>query len=145
MLYKQIQEEINSLRGMRNLVETYEEIAAMRTRRVKKSVLQNRDFLSGLNDIFQQVEHSYETQIKTLKNKTPSTANNGKTVSVFISANTGLYGDIIKRTFNLYLKDIQNKETDMVIVGRLGKVMLEEVKPGSDYKYFEISDSESDE
>jgi F0F1-type ATP synthase gamma subunit len=125
----------------------------MRMRRVKRSVLQNREFLSGLNDIFQQVEHSYGEQIKLLKkshrykvnSKVPSVANNGKTVSVFISANTGLYGEIIKKTFNLFMTDIAKTESDIFIIGRLGKRMYEDAGMTNAYTFFDIVDSGSNE
>jgi len=151
MLYKQIQEEIKSLKSLHTIVETYEEIAAIRMRRVKKSVLQNRAFISGLNDIFQRVERSYKQQIEELKkhkrllkkSPVPSISNNGKTICVLVSANTGLYGSIIRNTFNKFLNETREMDCDIVILGRLGKKMYEENESGSPkpYTYFDFPDT----
>jgi ATP synthase F1 gamma subunit len=149
---KQIVEEIKSLENIQGLVQTYEEIAASRMQKVKNSVLSNREFLDVLGEIFAQVKFSYEREIAALKDKAEKEkslsiiARNGKTVSVLLSANTGLYGDIIRNTFEKFLGGIRDKETDIVIVGRIGKGTFESALPDlatKDYKYFELSDSTS--
>lgn len=152
MAEKQIVEEIKSLENIQGLVQTYEEIAASRMQKVKNSVLSNREFLDVLGEIFAQVKFSYEREIAALKDKAEKEkslsiiARNGKTVSVLLSANTGLYGDIIRNTFEKFLGGIRDKETDIVIVGRIGKGTFESMLPDlatKDYKYFELSDSTS--
>ena len=121
--------------------------------RVKNSVLNNRVFLEGLGEIYTQVKHSYDKEIAHLKSKAKREqaatviGRNGKTVSVLLSANTGLYGDIVRSTFELFLAGIQDKETDVVVVGKIGRGMFDAVAPGldrTDYEYFELSDSTSD-
>lgn len=153
MAEKQIVEEIKSLENIQVLVQTYEEIAASRMQRVKNSVLNNRVFLEGLGEIYAQVKHSYDEEVTKLKSKAKRkeaasvVARNGKTVSVLLSANTGLYGDIIRSSFELFLKGIQSRETDIVIVGKIGKGMFDAAasRVGSkEYDYFELSDSTSD-
>lgn len=141
---KQIKAELATLNGLNTLVEAYEEISAMRMRKVKKTVLQNRAFLSGLNDIYSRVAYTYrmyntEHKIKS-KNQLQRTAN-GKTVSVLLSSNTGLYGDIINKTFEFFSKSIKENMTDVVIVGRTGKKMYDIYVHKPDYTFFDIDDS----
>lgn len=153
MALSKAKEEIATLKGLQNIVETYEEIAAMRMRRVKKSVLQNREFLSGLNNIFQQVEHSYTDQLQLLRkssikkknSKASQLKNNGKTVSVFIASNTGLYGDIIKKIFTLFASDISKSNTDIFIVGKLGRRMYEDAGITQPFEFFDVKDSGGNE
>ncbi|MBI2414271.1 F0F1 ATP synthase subunit gamma [candidate division WWE3 bacterium] len=148
---KNILEEIQNLKNVRNMVLTYEEIAATRMQRVKTSVLINREFLASLYSIYQHVKYSYDREVKVPKyfKKTLSSKiipRNGKTVSVFLSSNTGLYGDIIKDTFDLFVKSIQDKKTDIVVVGRVGQRLFDHVKKAlnmTNYQYFELSDSSS--
>src|SRR5689334_1826806 len=120
---KSINADMYVLNGMQTIVESYEEIAAMRMRKVKKSVLQNREFLSGLNDIYQRVVVTYKIyaakkHFKSTKRDWMPLETNGKTVTVFLSSNTGLYGDIVKRTFSLFADNIAKSNTDIVITGR---------------------------
>jgi ATP synthase F1 gamma subunit len=145
---RRIREEITSLITVQNLVQTYEEIAAIRMQRVKASVLNNRDFLSSLLEIYRQVRFSYEKEIKETGAK-PIKKRTGGAVHVLLSANTGLYGDIIHRSFDLFIKGIEGKaaEVDIVVVGRIGRQLFEAVRENlgvSSYKYFDLPDSTSD-
>lgn len=142
--------EIERLTGIKTLVEAYEEIAATRMRRIRNSVLQSRGFLEGLTQVYKEVQTSYKNEIerlmkkKKVKDKSKLFAiapKNGKTVSVFISANTGLYGDIIKRTFFLFLENIKRQANDITIIGKLGRTLFEEALPKTPYAYFDFPDS----
>ena len=98
---KKIREEITSLQGVHSLVQTYEEIAAIRMQRVKASVLNNRDFLASLFEIYRHVKFSYQKEL--VQTKAATAVKKLGTVHVLLSANTGLYGDIIHKTFDLFI------------------------------------------
>lgn len=150
----EIENEIEDLESLQVLVETYQEIAAIRMRRVKDSVLKNREFLSGLNSIYQQVKASYRKEVKELlrkkrkgkpKNAQGIVKRNGKTVSVLLLANTMLYGGILRQTFRRFIEGIKNSKTDVVIVGKVGLQFYKEAGLTNQYKYFDLSDSGGDE
>lgn len=145
---KKLKNEIAAIQTLGQIVEAYQEIAAIRMRRVKKSVLQNREFLSGLNDIYAQVAYSYKNQRKNRIAKKKKVGNLRKvtkdTVAILLSANTGLYGDIVKQTFDYFVKDTAGKNVDIVIVGRLGKKMYDNSGLTKKYTYFDYSDSGED-
>lgn len=129
------------------LAESYEEISVIRMQRVRNSVLTTRDFLSSLAEVFRDVKSSYQKEIERHqkdKNKKDhflaSPAKNGKTVSVLLSSNNRLYGDIVSRVFDLFSESIKNQQTDIVIVGKVGKLLFDEKNTGRTYTYFEIPD-----
>jgi len=147
---KQVVSDIEYALGLKTTLETYQEIAATRMQRIRNSVISSRNFLLGINTIFQQVKSSY-------KIKPPSTSSgrgqrtflktNGRTLFVFISANTGLYGDVIKRTFDVFVKELkkQNRDvTDVAIIGRLGVKLFQEEFPKKPLSFFELSDNKID-
>ncbi|RJR28002.1 hypothetical protein C4561_00660 [candidate division WWE3 bacterium] len=147
---KELLDEIATLTSLKNIVESYEEIAALRMRKVKKSVLQNREFLTGLDDLYQRVMFTYKSYIEQKKTdkdkKTWLPLNtNGKTVSVLISSNTGLYGEIIRTSFDYFIDNIRNKSTDVVICGRIGKQLYDSlISTGNslpEYQFFDLQDS----
>ena len=150
---KQIEGEMNNLQGLTSMIEAYEEIAATRIKRTRDSVLKSRSYLSEINDIFQQVKSSYRHELDALmkkgKIKDPAKLSfvqrNGKTLSVFISANTGLYGDIVQKTFDLFIKQIENQQTDVAIIGKLGASLFEDYAIKVPYTYFELSDQNLDQ
>lgn len=147
---KLIQQEIDFTKSFSLIVEAYQEIAVMKMRRVRNSVLATRDYLSRLSEVFLELKRAKEMQKKQLLEKKVkrTTKEQGtdkkldRTVSVLLSANTTLYGDLLERIFQLFLKDIKKGETDLIIVGRVGKRLYDEQDHKRPYLYFELPDVE---
>lgn len=154
---KIIAEEIDNVTAIKLLAEAFEEVSVIRMQRVRGNVLQTREYLEKLSEVFVDVKSTYKKEIATyIKNKKSflkkkSVANfstfakNGKTVVVLLSANSKFYGSITERVYSLFINTIRNKEFDIVIVGRLGKEMYdgrEGVSGGGSrpYTYFHIPD-----
>lgn len=149
---KELTKETEFLTTLRTILETYEEIAATRMARIRSSVLASRDFLLEINAIFQQVKTSYKAEVdllmktKRIKDSSKLTfiKRNGKTLYVFISANTGLYGDIIRKTYDVFIEKLQKEPGDVAILGKLGLEIFNAEKIKAPLTYFEFSDSKID-
>ena len=149
---KEIIREIDFLNTLKEILETYEEIAATRMARIRTSVLGSRDFLLEINAIFQQVKSSYQAAIDLLMKKKrikdPSkltfVKRNGKTLYIFVSANTGLYGDIIKKTYDVFIDNLKKTPGDVVIMGKLGVEIYKADKVSIPYTYFDFPDNKID-
>jgi len=138
---KQLKEEKASLESLRGLVGVYEEIAATKMQKVRGAVIQTRYFLEGLLHVYHKAKAAYESSNLagvTLRRK------NGLMVAVFVSANSGLYGDIVERTFEEFKKFVTQNNCQVVILGKLGVKMMDELMPGYFYNYYDISDDEVD-
>lgn len=144
---KWLKQEIESTESLLTLVDAYQEIAAIRMRKVKKSVLSRREFMQGLNDAFAYISYSYKVYRDSLKKSDSGTIlnTNGKTVSILLSSNTGLYGDVVRETFDLFEKGIKGQDTDIIVVGRMGKIFFDNSLTKKQYEYFEMSDKGIDE
>lgn len=144
----QLTEQITWLTGLKDLVTIYEEIAASRMNRIRKSVLENRDFLIDIATVFEEVKVSYQKEIERLMKqkkindmtKLSILKHNGKTITVFLSANAGLYGDIIGKTYRNFKRFVTSNQTDIVITGRLGKQLFVSEFPGLRFHYVEMAD-----
>ena len=134
---RQIKVEREGLIGLKNLVEVYEEIAAARMQKVRGAVLQSRLFMQGLLDVFSRVRAAYKKS--NLKDSKQS-LRTSRQVAVFISANTGLYGDIVDRTFEKFASYVRANKPDVVVLGKLGAKMMTERLPEVLYNYFDFSD-----
>lgn len=147
--YRQLIAELERLKILRELVETYKTIAATSMKRIRTSVLNNRAFHLGLNKIYQEVKRSYlkESALgagleKSVKEKVWSLiGRNKKTVFVLFSANTGLYGEVIRKTFQLFAEQMGRGRQDAVVIGKMGKALFEEFLPSKEFSYFDFSDS----
>jgi len=144
---KYLKMEKESMSDFLNMIEAYEEISAIRMRKVKKSILERREFMQGLNEAFAYIAYAYKVYRNSLKDKSQHNVlnTNGKTVSVLLSSNTGLYGNVVRSTYDLFENDIKDSETDVVIVGRMGKKFYDESELKKPYEVFEMSDSGADE
>ncbi len=138
--------ENDGLLDLKALIDAYEEIAAAQMQKVRQSVLQSREFTEGVSKIFVEVRRSYEHSLKSSKQEFSVLPHNGRTVAVFISANSGLFGDIVERTFNNFVSFVQQNpgQTDPVIVGKLGLRMLSDRKINLLYNYFDFPDDRVD-
>lgn len=149
--------ENDGLLDLKALVEAYEEIAANKMQKVRQSVLQSREFMDGVTAIFTKVRGSYEKQIANLEkagrkhiDEFSVLPRNNKTVAVFVSANSGLFGDIVERTFNMFVEFVKSNQgqtstmVDPVIIGKLGLRMINDRKINVLYNYFDFPDDRVD-
>lgn len=149
---KELTKETEFLATLRTILETYEEIAATRMARIRSSVLGSRDFLLEINAIFQQVKASYKARIELLmkkrKIKDPSKLTfikrNGKTLYVFVSANTGLYGEIIRKTYDVFIESIKKEPGDVAILGKIGMELFNSEGIKAPLTYFGFPDNKMD-
>jgi len=139
---KKLAEDLELLEG---LSRAYANIASTRMKTVRGTVLSSRDFLFSLDEIFKEVRVSFRRELKKMAKKTKGGAitfipHNGKTASVFLSANTGLYGQVITKTFRMFMEEIKEKGTEATIVGKLGLSLFLGETPNSPYTYFDFPD-----
>lgn len=149
-----IQEELQALNSLKELAESYEEIAVIRMQKIKDSVMKTRDFLSDLSDVFVDLKSSYEREVKDLlarRKKGDKTLNTmlqkkGKTLLVYLSSNGKLYGSVTQKTYRLFVSDLRKNRDggDILVIGRAGREMLEAAGVNRPFEYFEIPDTNVD-
>lgn len=147
---KDIKEEIEVLNGLQTIAQGYEEIASLRMKKSRANVLYKRDFIGEIEAIFDQVKSAYARKIRELLERNKKRegnitflSHNGKSVAVFLSANTGLYGDIVTNTFREFLKEVETRASEVTIVGRHGLSLFLQEKPDVPYTYFDLPDYSS--
>lgn len=148
---KQIKKSLGELQLLGEVALAFSQISSTRMKRIRQEVLSSRDFQFSIYEIFKEVLASYASEMKnqggfSLLGRKPKNdkitflSHNGKTVALFISANTGLYGDIVNRTFSLFSKDIKNSDVEVTIIGKLGLSLFQEKFHGVPYTYFDLAD-----
>jgi len=149
---KIIMEELESLNSLKELAESYEEIAAVQMQKIKDSVLKTRDFLSAISDIFVDLKSSYQREVNDLLVKIkrggstllPILRKKDKILMVYLSSNGRLYGKVTKKTFDLFVGDLKKNgmdKVDLVVIGSAGKEMLENSSIKRPFDYFEFPDT----
>lgn len=145
-----IEEEIQQVENMKDLMETYESIAALYMRRVKQSVVTSRAFFGGLQAIYQEILTIYSSQVAPRRNKRITfrkrlreiiTLQGKQEAAVLFSTDMGLYGSIVEKTFQPFLAYIRRHSVDPIIIGARGGVLLQELLPGITPIILHLSDS----
>lgn len=144
----QLSAQMSEMSALQSLAEVYAEVASTRMKNTREQVLKSRDFLSEINEIFEEVRASYATEIKKLMKKfrrkkgerITLLAHNGKTVAVLLSANAGLYGEIVPKTFYAFEKEVRESDCEVTIAGKQGLSLFLSRFPNHPYTYFDIPD-----
>lgn len=151
---KQLTEETILNGEIKQLVETYTEIAAARIQRIRNSVLRNRSFMEEIDKIYEEIKFSYQQELAKVLHSRPDKIKNvfvmkknGKTALVFFAANTGLYGDIVQKVFTYFIDWVNRikDNVDIIIIGRRGRLFFEEAKINREYLYFDFPDDTFDQ
>lgn len=149
---KVIMEDLEALNSLKELAQSYEEIAVVKMQKIRDSVLKTRDFLARLSDVFVDLKSSYHREVKDLierikkgdKSLHLPLQKNGKTLLVYLSSNGKLYGAVTKKTYTLFIADLKKEQpdkTDIIIIGKAGKETFEGSIHKRPFKYFEIPDN----
>lgn len=147
---KTITNEIEGAKNLKSVVETYKLVAASSMRRIRNFVLENRLFHLGLNGIYQEVKQSYVGVVAGgMKKKggggkkkvLPAKKKSGS-VYVLVSANTGLYGEIIYKTLTKFIEAVREENPDEVVVlGKIGESFFKEAMPERKFIHFDFPDT----
>lgn len=126
----------------RDLTDVFGEVASLRMTKIRDSVLKSRRYIEAITEIFYDSLSFYLRKHANERGRQKITflAHNGKTVSVLISANTGLYGDVLTKTFAKFSQDFRQNSSEVTIIGKLGKLIFEGNYPHQPYTYFDFPD-----
>jgi ATP synthase F1 gamma subunit len=145
-----LKRELNTVASLNDLISSLEELSAMRYRKTKSNVLNTREYLDEINYLYKQVKNNYKRIIeaggKDFKETRFRQPTKG-TVYVFLSANGGLFGDVINRNFENFRNYVTRiPAEEVIVVGSVGQKLIEfsDLKNKISYKYFPLSDSSGD-
>lgn len=149
-----IEDTVEQLAYIQTIVETYESVAASYMRRTKQSIVDSRAFYDGIHTIYDEVLETHQKDIadalykrplhKRVWQKLTSGVQKQKEASILLSANTGLYGDIVQKTFFAFMKHVSSTKSDIIIAGKRGKLLFDEHMPRTRYTYFDMPDTTID-
>lgn len=145
---KKIEQEIEMVLTLKLLAEAYEEISVSRMQLVRSKVLSTREYIEKLSEVFSDVKLSYKKQLQKLIKKGKkmeggfsfdTLSKNGREASILITANENFYGGLIKKVFTLFMEKVKQRDTDILVIGKVGKKFLDEAGVRG-YKYIQVSD-----
>jgi len=147
---KYLKKELNSVSSLYQLISSLEELSAMRYRKTKNNVLTTRSYLDEINFLYKQVKNNYKKIKESSGEKFVETKFREPTkgtVYVLLTANGGLFGDVVSRNFANFKNYVSRIPADeVIVVGSVGQKLIEfsELKDTLLYHYFPLSDSSTD-
>lgn len=144
---QQVEQLVAELETLELITQAFGEIASTRMKLTRDSVISSREYLASIEDIFDDIRRAYAFQINEIvsarkQGAQPVTmlSHNGRSVAVLLSANTGLYGEILKKTFSEFMKEAMSGQSEVTIIGRQGLATFQSLAPSVAYTYFDLPD-----
>lgn len=130
---KRLSEEIRGLSSMKGLVETYEEMAAFKMQDIRRAIVSSRDYYMGLAKLSEEVG----ADLNNIKER------NDEAV-VFLSANEGLYGDILDKVLIDFTEYVKNHpKTNVFVAGTVGESLVSNMFPNIKFTEIPIPDQKN--
>lgn len=142
-ILKEIKENLRAISNIETITNAYQEIANLRMNKIRQRVLDNRDFIEKLSQIYVLAKKaSAAERFKNKKTGKNSLKNRGKRLVVFLSSNERFYGTLILDIWKNILNHLTDFKSDLAVVGRMGKYLAESDGFGHKMFYFELEDDE---
>lgn len=139
--FRTINIELENLESLKTVAGVYQEIAAIYIQKNKEIILESRNFYDGLSEIFNEIVSAYQKSQKIWLRK--KEGNLRKKAMVLMSANAGLYGEIVGMVFKKFENDaaLEKTDRDLIIIGKTGKELMRGSVLHEDYQYFDFPDA----
>lgn len=128
---KVLQSNVSEIDAVRDLTETFEQIASIRIKEAKDQVDFSKKFINDIWTIYSNLRISTLREqgkdTKKIIEKTLVRGGKGKTIYVVITSTAGLSGEINKKIMEKMLSDYKKaKNVEIVTIGRYGEIILNE-------------------
>ncbi len=132
MTIKQLKEQIEAGEALKNLAESYTEIASLKLKRIREDVQRNAAFFEELLKVYAMVKTIAARENLKVNFKTKDT------ISIILTSNYHFYGTINNRLADTFYKQVQTYKTDLVIIGKTGQQLLSPLSktPNANYMLF---------
>lgn len=150
---KKLDSDMKMTGSLKGLAQAYEQISVTKMQRVRGKVLSSRDYLTELSIVFGSVKSSYRLEIDKFLNKKRKKGilqlspfgGNGRNISILLSSNGKLYGDIGQKVFNFFMDSVQKENSDIYIIGKIGRELFINSGVRKKYGYIDFPDELEEE
>lgn len=124
---KKILKERKKVRQIKSLVSSLEEISSLQIKSIKDEIMLARDFLESLARVSFDVGSDLNSFEQTKK-----------TISVYLSSDDSMYGDLPEKVFVDFINHVENNKTDILVVGSQGARFMKIYRPRTNFEFADI-------
>lgn len=118
MTIKEINNLIEEGQSLKEITEAFTQIASSKLKKIRESVLRNREFFKELSNIYGLINI-----IRRVK-KLPELKKNGKTLCIMLTSNERFYGHITNDLIEFFLVQVSKVRSDKIVIGKSGVEIL---------------------
>lgn len=152
---KDLNDEITFYNSFDSLLKTYEEIAILKMRRNRASVINARKFMDDLYPLFEKVREIYGQKISLATQQESidedfemvsfsTISRNNKDLDIILTPNDRLVGDIASKTCAKFFEK-HNKNNDILVIGKLGKKIISSSGLSGRFFYVDLPEHSDEE
>lgn len=119
---KRIKEEIDSTQSIELITEALGDIATAKLKKTRSSIQHTIYYFQEISMLYRTVKSIY-LRSKPPR-KLPQRKTNGRTVSILLSANSGLYGGLDAEITKFFASNNQKLNSDFIVIGKFGDDLL---------------------
>lgn len=143
---KETKERLGLTKSIKRITSSYQSLANMKVNRIRDNVLKTRKFLDGVSKIYHHAKVAYLGSLGKESLKGASfIRRNKKSIVVFMSANERFYGTLILDTWKKIQGYLENNEAELVVIGNIGKNLVENRNLDINVHYFNLNDNEPEQ
>ncbi len=129
MNIRELISEIETTQTLNDVALSYTEISSLNLNKIRKQAEVNHTFFMELSGIFALLRY-----FSRRKNPNKNTFKNNKKVTILITSNFRFYGKISNITTDLFLQYSEGKQSDYIVISKLGDSLLKSKRYKQQYK-----------
>jgi F-type H+-transporting ATPase subunit gamma len=143
-ILKKIKENLKTISHIETITRAYQEIANLRMNKIRRRVLDNREFIEELSRVYIVIRKTSGAQLKKtslIKKGAAFITGKSQRVVVFLSGNERFYGTLILDIWREIANYLAENKAVLAVIGRIGKYLAEGSGFGHKMFYFELHDN----
>ena len=139
----EVKKKIKTVSLLKKITAAYQEISRHEMNKIREMTLKNREFIEELLKVYSEAKRAYFLEAKEEKKEIPLPPK--KRAVVFLSANAKFYGGLIYEVWKKVFEYLKKNEADLMVVGEIGKYIIEQSKIKNKVYYFALDDEKPKE
>ena len=140
---RKIKENLRAVSAIETITATYREISQKEMNEIRGMALKNRNFIQELSRVCAMAKKSCFVDEKGIEEKIFDKKKDR--VFIFFSANARFYGTLILEVWRKVIDHLNKEKGDLIVVGEVGKNIVEKTNFKKKFFYFELNDDKPKE
>lgn len=151
LTFRKIKKKLKAVSAIETIASAYQEISKKEMNQIRELTLKNRGFIEELTKVYSEAKKAHffekkqEKKQKKIKEEETPKKNLKNKAAVFFSVNARFYGGLILKIWQEVSAYLAENEADLVVIGEIGKNLIEKTNIKNKIYYFNLDDEKPKE